>query len=588
MNSVINYLTKAHLTPPILFVLLLLNGCAAQKPIILEQPSNYQFVTVHENDSFASLAEKYTGSEDLAWRIKEFNNSQSLVTGQQLIIPLKAFNQGGLNARGQQLVPVLSYHNFSKGRSHSKMTVSAKNFRAQLKYLQENHYHVLSMSQFIEFLNFGQIPKKSVLITIDDGWKSSYDIAYPILKEFGYAATLFVPTHFIKRHNKRAITWAQINEMVTDKTIDIQCHTKTHRNLTKPAKHESINQYLLNIDKELLNSTKTIQQKIGKQPVALAYPFGKTNPLIMALVKKHGYQAAFTVRRKSNPFYQQNLLLNRTMIFGNFTLNRFSKNLKHFAANEIAQAEPIDSLLSLATLTESSPEEFTQKQQWRTALLAWKLQRDKLLSQQQLGNIPDNFQQALLTAKQNIAMLSNKLETLANTHYQKALSQLETGAKKAAKKSLLQTLLFNPTHQGALALLQNNLGTLKPLSYTVTKNDTFKSIATQIYQDPNKAILIPLFNDAIKSKKDLQAGMQISLPALPKGFKIKKPVLIKKRCNVVLSKSATALANDYYNKANDNFNHDQISKATQNLKTAICLNPAHQEAKEMLELLQSL
>ncbi|BCG65729.1 MAG: hypothetical protein methR_P3581 [Methyloprofundus sp.] len=589
MNCRTNYLTK--LLPPLYigFILILLSGCASKQPIKIEAPVDFQFITALAGDSFESLAEEHIGSANLAWRIKEFNNSQSLAPDQQLIIPLSPFNFGGLNAKGHQLIPVLSYHNFSKGRSHNKMTVSAKNFRAQLSYLKENNYHVISMSQFIEFLNFGQIPKKSVLITIDDGWKSSYEIAYPILKKFGFSATLFIPTHFIRPQNKRAITWAQINEMVSDKTIDIQCHTKTHRNLTKLKKNESFTDYLRAIDKELLNSTQTIHQQIGKKPLALAYPFGKTNPLVMALVEKHGYKAAFTVKRKNNPFYQQSFLLNRTMIYGTFNLKRFIKNIRHFAENKITQPEPIDSLLSLATLTEISPEAYEQKQQWRTALLAWKLQRDKLLSQQQsASSVPENFHQSLQQIKQKIADLSSKLDAIANTHYQDALYQLNAGSTKIAEKALLQTLLFNPKHQEALSLLQSNLGKFKPVSYTVKANDSFKSIATQVYQDPNKAPLIPLFNDNINNEQDLISGTQVSLPSLPKGFKTQKTVIIKKRCNVVLTKSATALAADYYHKANNNFDHDQMSKAISNLKTAICLNPAHTEAKEMLEMLQDL
>ncbi len=589
MNCRTHYLTK--LIPPLYigFFLILLSGCASKPPIKIEAPIDFQFVTALEGDSFESLAKEHIGSASLAWRIKEFNNSQSLASGQQVIIPLKPYKFGGLNAKGHQRIPVLSYHNFSKGRSRNKMTVSAKNFRAQLSYLKENNYHVISMSQFIEFLNFGQVPKKSVLITIDDGWKSSYEIAYPILKEFGYSATLFIPTHYIRPQNKRAITWAQINEMVTDNTIDIQCHTKTHRDLTKLKKNESFNDYLLAIDKELLSSTQTIHQKIGKRPTALAYPFGRTNPLVMALVEKHGYKAAFTVKRKNNPFYQQSSLLNRTMVYGTFNLKRFIKNIGHFTENEITQPEPIDSLLSLATLTEINPEVYEQKQQWRTALLARKLQRDKLLSQQQLAtNAPESFHQTLQQTKQKIADLSSKLDAIANTHYQDALYQLNAGSTKIAEKALLQALLFNPKHHEALTLLQSNLGKSKNLSYTVKENDSFKSIATQVYQDPNKAPLIPLFNDNINNEQDLISGTQISLPSLPKGFKTKKTVIIKKRCNVALTKSSTALAADYYHKANDNFDHDQMSKAISNLKTAICLNPAHAEAKEMLEILQDL
>jgi len=72
-------------------------------------------------------------------------------------------------------------------------------FDQQMRYLKDNHYRVISLNELLDFLNYRHaIPKRSVLITIDDGYRSAYDIAYPILKKYGFKATLFIYTDFYR------------------------------------------------------------------------------------------------------------------------------------------------------------------------------------------------------------------------------------------------------------------------------------------------------------------------------------------------------------------------------------------------------
>ncbi|MCK5190444.1 MAG: polysaccharide deacetylase family protein, partial [Methylococcales bacterium] len=354
------------------------------------------------------------------------------------------------------------------------------------------------MDQLIEFLKFGQVPKKSVLISIDDGWISSYKIAYPILRDFGFSATLFIPSHFIESGKRSAVSWDQIKEMVSDNTIDIQCHTKSHRDLSTIKYNESFTDYIQAVEQDILHSKQTIYDRLGKEVIALAYPFGNTNPLVMEIIKKFGYKAAFTVKRKSNPFYKQNFLLNRAMIFGTYNINRFAKNLKTFEELKIIESEPIDTLSSLGTLALNSPEEYERKKQWRTALLAWKLRRDKLLSEKLIDSKKSDSQSlndSLLKAKQKIFQLTHKLNDISKQYYSVALKNINN---EEATKSLLQTLLYQPKSQAIIDRFQTQMGKFIPLSYQVKENDSFSSIAKQLYQDPKKAILIPFFNDNIK------------------------------------------------------------------------------------------
>jgi hypothetical protein len=183
-------------------------------------------------DTFSSLASQYLQDPSMDWFISEFNDITSLQPGQELIIPLHAHEKGGVTLKGYQTVPVLSYHGFSKTTDDS-MTVTETAFEEQMRFLKQNGYRVITMKEFFDFLDFKRpIPRKSVVITIDDGWRSAYDIALPILKRYGYPATLFVYTDLIMRSNK-TLTWEHVSELAGSGIMTIQCHTKTHRNLVE-------------------------------------------------------------------------------------------------------------------------------------------------------------------------------------------------------------------------------------------------------------------------------------------------------------------------------------------------------------------
>jgi peptidoglycan/xylan/chitin deacetylase (PgdA/CDA1 family) len=264
------------------------------------------------------------------WWIAEFNELSVLNPGQALIIPLKPDERGGLALREYQTVPVLSYHNFSVGRSTNRMTVSQATFEEQMKFLKEKGYRVIPLDQLVDFLDFkNQIPKKSVVITIDDGWRSVYDIAFPILKKYGYPATFFVYTDLIVG-SKKTLSWELVQEMAKN-GLDIQGHSKTHRNLTLMDKKESFKEYVEAIGKELSESNKIIKAKVGKEAKYLSYPDGETNHLVIELARKYGYRGAVTVKRGGNPFFIHDYRINRSMIYGDFDLSQFERNLTAFS-----------------------------------------------------------------------------------------------------------------------------------------------------------------------------------------------------------------------------------------------------------------
>ena len=210
------------------------------------------------------------------------------------------------------------------------MTVRKEDFENQMRYLHDHGYHVITLDQLFDFLLLKeQIPKKSVVITIDDGWRSTYDIAYPILKRYNYPATLFVYTNLITGSSK-TLSWDLVKRMYAD-GIDMECHTKTHRNLHWKREKESFRQYFDAVQTEIDASSRVLKQQLHKEVHYIAYPYGDTTNVVIALLKKRGFRAAFTVKRGTNPFFEDRYRLYRSMIYGGYTLHDFERNLKVFA-----------------------------------------------------------------------------------------------------------------------------------------------------------------------------------------------------------------------------------------------------------------
>lgn len=320
-----------------LLSLLLLAACATSirshhKISEIRINDDFIIVTATAKDTLSSLAAEYLNDPSKEWLISEFNHIKTLAPGQELIIPLFPFKKGGLKLGGYQTVPVLSYYRLSKNKP-SKIAITQDDFKAQMKYLKENGYHVITLDQLLGFLDYQeQIPEKSVAITFDDGWISVYDIAFPILKKYGFPATIFIYTDFIG--GGKAMSWKQIKEL-SEAGFDIQCQTKTHRDLTVLKEKEFFKEYFKSLEMEISYPKKLIKKKLNKECKCLAYPYGITNNLVIAMLKKHGYRAAFTVDNRSNPFFIDKYKINRSAIYGEYDIEKFKNKLSVFQNMEL-------------------------------------------------------------------------------------------------------------------------------------------------------------------------------------------------------------------------------------------------------------
>jgi peptidoglycan/xylan/chitin deacetylase (PgdA/CDA1 family) len=297
-----------------------------EKPRIF-QSQDYIICELIGKETPESLARRFLGDPKKEWMITENNPGVAYEKGERIVIPLKDQRRGGLTADGYQKVPILVYHTFAE-RCKSKLCVSRQVFEEQMAYLKDNGYRVIALSDLIGFLEFRTgLPEKAVVITIDDGYRSVYDIAYPILKKYGFTATLFVYMDFIGIP-RSSVTWDELREMKAN-GFEIGSHTMTHADLTKRMDGEGEQGYLHRVKKELVASKKMIDQKLEQETVSLAFPYGAYNEKVLALSEAAGYKLCLSVIRGGNPFFTHPLTLRRSQMLDQ-RIEYFVDNLDTF------------------------------------------------------------------------------------------------------------------------------------------------------------------------------------------------------------------------------------------------------------------
>ena len=231
-------------------------------------------------------------------------------------------------------IPILTYHNFTTEEGDS-YKINITNFEKQMNYLATHNYSVISLSELLTGLRVGQLPLKPVVITIDDGFKSTFTLAYPVLKKYNFPATLLIYTDFIEK-NSFSLTWEEIREM-TKNNIEIGSHTLSHCNLLKYQENENYETYLDRIRREIILSKEILESKTGGKVKFFAYPYGVYSPIIKDVVIQAGYEGILNANSMSNNLNADPFSLNRQIISGKSSLNSFAQilNQRPFDASKI-------------------------------------------------------------------------------------------------------------------------------------------------------------------------------------------------------------------------------------------------------------
>ncbi|WP_371368824.1 Poly-beta-1,6-N-acetyl-D-glucosamine N-deacetylase [Sporomusa rhizae] len=193
-------------------------------------------------------------------------------------------------------VPILNYHKIDT--FYHALSIPPQEFEEQIAYLSLNGYTTITPDDLMAYFNHDkELPEKPILITFDDGYLDNYTNAYPILKKYGFTATIFIVTDLVG-HDERFMTWDQIRQMQQDGFV-FGSHTVSHIALTNLPRNQAMD--------ELVNSRKEIERQLGTKVRYFAYPTGAYNQQVEEMVKQAGYRAAFTIRYgqagiDSNPY----------------------------------------------------------------------------------------------------------------------------------------------------------------------------------------------------------------------------------------------------------------------------------------------
>jgi peptidoglycan/xylan/chitin deacetylase (PgdA/CDA1 family) len=320
---------------------LLLGACATAAPAPTPAPGaarpgprpaayeseDFVVTFAQPGDTPETLAARYLGGPDRAWMIEDYTGLQAFSPGQEVVIPRRPWNAAGVTPGGYQIVPILTYHNLG-AQAKGRLVLAAASFREQMTYLKTNGYRVVSLGDFVEFTRLGrQLPQKAVVLTFDDGYRSFKDLAYPVLKELGFTATLFIYTDWVGA-GRGALSWSDLREL-TAAGFDIEAHTKTHADL-RWAHGETEAQYARRMHAELELPQELFNKNLGRRSQILAYPYGRWEEGLLPKVKEYGYIAAFSVRRQGNASFVRPLAAHRSQIYSEMTLDDFVKNLNVF------------------------------------------------------------------------------------------------------------------------------------------------------------------------------------------------------------------------------------------------------------------
>ena len=175
----------------------------------------------------------------------------------------------------------LMYHRFEENK-YPSTNIRIKDFREHLKIIEENKIKFINPRDFENELRNNKLNRK-VLLTIDDGFQSFYENAWPILREKKIPFILFVSTREIGAFNY--MTWDQIKEISKEDFVEIGNHSHTHEYLADESNEL--------IKKDIAKSISIFEKNLGKNSKFFSYPFGEYSKDFKNIIKDFGFKYAF-------------------------------------------------------------------------------------------------------------------------------------------------------------------------------------------------------------------------------------------------------------------------------------------------------
>lgn len=179
-------------------------------------------------------------------------------------------------------VPVLMYHKIGD-EPNNDAVISREKFLEQMDYLHQNRYHPISLEELYAYLTRGEkLPPRPVVITFDDGYRDTYEVALPVLKQYGFKSALFIPGMQVGRRLSR-------EELLEMKAagMEVAAHGFYHRSLGMLSPREQ--------EEEIRKSKEILDRTLGQDTRFFCYPNGSYNRETLRILREAGFVMAFTM-----------------------------------------------------------------------------------------------------------------------------------------------------------------------------------------------------------------------------------------------------------------------------------------------------
>ena len=215
-------------------------------------------------------------------------------------------------------VSVLGYHDFTTGKSRNAMKINIDHFRSQMQAIKDARLAVISMRDFLSWRRGEKdIPDPSVMITIDDGYDSIYELAFPVLKEFGYPFTIFLYKKYVNGGG-RSLTTREIKELM-EHGGEVGSHSVSHPlpSKIKGLQRKSEEEADAFLRMEMKDSKQFLEDLISQRVTTYAYPGGYNTMREQEIGAEAGYEALFTVNPTRVTWDMPASTLSRFIVLGN-------------------------------------------------------------------------------------------------------------------------------------------------------------------------------------------------------------------------------------------------------------------------------
>ncbi len=222
--------------------------------------------------------------------------------------------------RHDRRVPILLYHVIEAPRPETPnphLWVSPARFAEQMRYLAAHGYEVVTLQEAYDYWHGAALPRKPVVVSFDDGFRSHSTRALPILARLGWAGTLNLTLSHIGRGGL-ALSPRRVRRLIAA-GWELDAHTVTHPLLT------GLDSARLRA--ELAGARRTLQRRFGVPVNFVAYPVGAYDSRVVAAVRRAGYLGA-TTTEYGLAWIGERFELDRITVSGGDTVAGFAAKLE--------------------------------------------------------------------------------------------------------------------------------------------------------------------------------------------------------------------------------------------------------------------